>query len=374
MLFHHKPYTLDRLIHLSVTAAFIWGGIWVLNYLSDVLIPFFVAFLLAYMINPLVLKVQKRVKKRAPAIFITLFLVIAGVVAMFWLIIPLMGREITAMRDILANIINNSELAARASQHMPEDLWKVIKEYAGREEIRDFFHTGNFIDIARSVSKRVLPGIWGLISGTASLIWSMAGLLIIVLYVVFLLLDYHKLIASWEKMLPPEPMGKIHNFLNDFDAAMRRYFRAQAMIAAIVGMLFAIGFEILGLPMGIFLGLFIGLLNMVPYLQIIGLIPAFILAAIHAVDAGMSFWAAEGLMLLVFAIVQLIQDTILVPKIMGKATGLSPAVMLLSLSIWGKFLGMLGLLIALPMTCLLIAYYQRFLLSLSTEETTEGGA
>ncbi|MCP4199524.1 MAG: AI-2E family transporter, partial [Proteobacteria bacterium] len=66
-----------------------------------------------------------------------------------------------------------------------------------------------------------------------------------------------------------------------------------------------------------------------------------------------------------FAVVQIIQDTILVPRIMGKVTGLSPAVILLSLSIWGKLLGMLGLLIALPMTCLLWAYYQRLIKSVA---------
>ena len=73
----------------------------------------------------------------------------------------------------------------------------------------------------------------------------------------------------------------------------------------------------------------------------------------------MNIWAMCGLTILVFAVVQAIQDSFLVPRIMGRVTGLSPAVILLSLSVWGKLLGLLGLLIALPMTCLLIAYYRR---------------
>jgi predicted PurR-regulated permease PerM len=63
---------------------------------------------------------------------------------------------------------------------------------------------------------------------------------------------------------------------------------------------------------------------------------------------------------LIFGVVQIIQDALLVPRIMGKEMGLSPAMILLSLSIWGKLLGIFGLLIALPMTCLLVAYYRRF--------------
>jgi predicted PurR-regulated permease PerM len=113
--------------------------------------------------------------------------------------------------------------------------------------------------------------------------------------------------------------------------------------------------------MAILLGLFIGLLNMVPYLQIIGLIPAFLLALVHALDTGGSLWTMLALTGLVFVVAQIIQDAILTPRIMGKEMGLSPAMILLSLSIWGKLLGIFGLIIALPMTCLLVAYYQRFL-------------
>lgn len=115
--------------------------------------------------------------------------------------------------------------------------------------------------------------------------------------------------------------------------------------------------------MGILLGFFVGLLNLVPYLQLIGLIPAVVLAAIHALETGQSFWVVMGMTGLVFVVVQIIQDAVLVPRILGKAMGLSPAVMLLSLSIWGKLLGMLGLLIALPMTCLVLAYYRRLVLA-----------
>jgi predicted PurR-regulated permease PerM len=101
---------------------------------------------------------------------------------------------------------------------------------------------------------------------------------------------------------------------------------------------------------------------MVPYLQIIGLIPAFFLALVHALETGGNLWTMLALTGLVFGVVQIIQDAILVPRILGKEMGLSPAMILLSLSIWGKLLGIFGLLIALPMTCLLVAYYRRFLI------------
>ena len=116
------------------------------------------------------------------------------------------------------------------------------------------------------------------------------------------------------------------------------------------------------------LGLFMGVLNMIPYLQLLGLAPTIILAIVKAIETNSGIWDMIGLTLLVFVIVQLIQDSLIVPKIMGNATGLSPVMILLSLSIWGKLLGMLGLLIALPMTCLSLTYYGRFLNKINSDD------
>ena len=113
--------------------------------------------------------------------------------------------------------------------------------------------------------------------------------------------------------------------------------------------------------MAIFFGLFIGLLNMVPYLQIVAIIPACLLAVMQTIETGTGLITTVGLTLIVFAVVQVIQDSILTPRIMGKVTGLSPAIILLSVSVWGKLLGVFGLIIALPMTCLLLAYYRRII-------------
>jgi predicted PurR-regulated permease PerM len=185
-------------------------------------------------------------------------------------------------------------------------------------------------------------------------------LLIIVLYFIFLLLDYEA-VRGWKELVPPAYRESVGGLVDDFESAMSNYFRGQAAVASICGVLFAIGFALIGLPLGILLGLFIGLLNMVPYLQIIGLIPAGLLAIMHAVQSGVNVWMVLGFTGLVFVVVQIIQEVILVPKIMGKVTGLNPAMIMLSLSIWGKLLGLLGMIIALPVTYLLLVYYRRLI-------------
>ena len=119
-------------------------------------------------------------------------------------------------------------------------------------------------------------------------------------------------------------------------------------------------------PMAIGLLLFIGFLNMVPYLQLLSFILTILLAIVKAADTGENFWFILFLALIVFAVVQMIQDSLLTRKIMGKVTGLNSAIILLSLSIWGSLLGVLGMIIALPMTTLMLTYYQRYIIKKNT--------
>ena len=356
-----KPYTLDRIVRLIIALAILWGVIRLLGYLNDVLIPFAVALLMAYLMNPLVLLVQKKISNRTAAVFISLFIVFFLTSMLALLIVPLVVNEFGEMGRLLKKMVTDTELANRAATYLPDNIWQAIKDYAARPEVQDLFRSDKFLEMGRAAAGKILPGVWGLISGTASVLLGIVGLAVIGLYLIFLLLDYPKISQGWKDLIPPSYRDSVTVFLSDFEAAMSAYFRGQAAVAAICGVLFAVGFELVGLPLGILLGLSIGLLNMVPYLQILGFIPAFLFALFHALDTGTSLWLVLGLTGLVFVVVQIVQDTVLVPKIMGKVTGLNPAMILLSLSIWGKLLGLLGLIVALPMTYLLLVYYRRFL-------------
>ena len=360
-LFGTRPYSLDRVVRLGLTAFLGWGAVLLLGYLSDVILPFAAAVLLAYILHPLVTRIQKRIRSRALAVWITLLAVGLFLLLVLWGVIPIMVKEIAHMAQLISDLVNNSGLAERAAKRLPPDIWMWIKDQLSRPEIREFFQTDNVISLVQSLGSRLVPGVWNVIAGTASFILWLVGLVIVLMYLVFLLLDFQRFKEGSRELLPAAWRDPLTEFLGEFDQAMNRYFRAQAGVATLVGVLFSLGFTLIGLPLGIMLGLFIGLLNMVPYLQTIGLIPALLLAGIHALETGTGFWVMFGLTGLVFAVVQVIQDMFLVPRIMGRVMGLSPAMILLSLSIWGKLLGLLGLIIALPMTCLLLAYYKRII-------------
>ena len=356
-----RPYTLDRVVRLGISAGLIWGLVWLLGYLSEALLPFAGALLLAYLINPLVVVVQRRVPNRVAAVFLSLLLVavVLGIVAA--VLVPLVMHEIAHVGEVLKGFVNDSALAKRAADRLPADLWAWLKAYAARPEVREFFSASSALNLGTAMGRRVLPGMRAFASAAGTCLVGLVGLAMVALYMVLLLLDYHRVRCGWAELIPAAYRDTVVSFVRDVDGAMHRYFRAQALVAAIVGVLFALGFWMVGLPMGILLGLFIGLLNMVPYLQMVGAIPAGVLAMVHAIETGTGFWQVIALTALVFVVVQAIQDAVLTPMIMGRVSGLSPAMILLSLSIWGKLLGFLGLLIAIPVTCLLLAYYKRVL-------------
>ena len=122
-------------------------------------------------------------------------------------------------------------------------------------------------------------------------------------------------------------------------------------------------FSIIQLPLAIIIGLFIGLMNMVPYLKVVGIIPSATMGLLRSVETGQSYGSIILGIAIVFIVIQMIEDLILTPKIMGKVTGLNPAVILLSLSVWGSLLGIIGVIIALPLTTLIMSYYKRFVLN-----------
>ena len=108
------------------------------------------------------------------------------------------------------------------------------------------------------------------------------------------------------------------------------------------------------------ISMFIGLISFVPYLQVVGFLPAALLALLKSAETGQNFWWLLLLVLIVYLVVQVLQDTIFTPRIMGKIMGLPPAIILLSLSVWGYALGIIGLILALPVTTLAISYYKRY--------------
>ena len=363
-----KKITFDSFIRAVILGAIIIGVLMLLKRLSGVLLPFFLAWLIAYLIYPLVSFFQHklRLKNRIISIFCALFtLSVIGSVA-FYLLVPPMIQEFLRVKDLLIEYFSTTHTAS----NVPTTLSEFIRQNIDLHILEQMFSQENILDAL----KVTVPKLWSLISESINLLFGFFTVFLILLYIVFILLDYESISEGWAHLMPKKYRKTVTGILNDVKDGMNRYFRGQALVALCVGILFSIGFLIIDFPLAIGLGLFIGALNMVPYLQIIGFVPTIMLAILKAADTGDNFWIIIASATAVFIVVQIIQDGYLVPRIMGKITGLNPAIILLSLSIWGSLMGMLGMIIALPLTTLMLSYYQRYIINLENiykTETTE---
>ena len=355
-----KKITFDSFIRGVILGVIIIGILMLLKRLSSVLLPFFIAWLIAYLIYPLVTFFQYRLKlkNRIVSIFCALLALLIVGAGAFYLI-----QECGRVQALLVQYFSHGTY----NSNVPTSLSEFLRDNIDVKFITELFNKENLLDAL----KEAVPRLWSLLSDSIDLLFSVFTIFIILLYIIFILLDYESIAEGWTHLVPLKYRSFVVGILNDVKVGMNRYFRGQAFVALCVGILFSIGFLIIDFPLAIGLGLFIGALNMVPYLQIIGFVPTIILAILKASDTGGNFWIIIASAMAVFIIVQAIQDGFIVPRVMGKITGLNPAIILLSLSIWGSLMGMLGMIIALPLTTLMLSYYQRFIINRENIHKTE---
>jgi len=360
-MLNDKPYTLDSVVRMLLGAGFVVALIWLLGYLSGALIPFVVALLLAYLLNPVTSWIEGKVRSRGAAVLLTVVLVVVVVGGIGTLVIPMMAGELAHMGRVLGDLASNKDFAARVQAYLPDNLWQWVQELIRSEDVKALFTTDSIMNTAQAAFGKLMPGIRGILSTAGSFMAALIGLAVIHLYLVFLLADFGRIKNNWQNYLPADYRQPIVEFVDEFERTMSTYFRSQIVVALLVGALLSVGLLIIGLPMALLIGMLTGILNIAPYLGTLGLLMALPLSALGSLEAGQSPLTGMGLTLLVFGVVQVIQDGFLVPRIQGESLGLTPWLILLSLSVWGQLLGFLGLLIALPMTCLCLSYYRRML-------------
>ncbi|MDR0185236.1 AI-2E family transporter [Prevotella brunnea] len=357
-----QPITFDKFIRWTLIALAIIAAFFIVKTLSGVLLPFFIAWLFAYLLHPTVKFVQFKlhVPTRALSIIATFLFVVAIIAGISYFIIPPLIEQFEKFIAIATHYLQSTSETNSISAAIQE--W--INEH--QKDIEKFLNSQNFTKAIQTA----MPKVFAVIGQTASIILSIIASFITLLYLFFILLDYEKLTTKWIKIFPKNVRPFWTGLAQDVERELNNYIRGQGMVSLIMGILFAIGFTIIGFPMAIGMGILIGILNLVPYLHTFALIPAALLALLKAADTGQNFWLVLLSAIAVFIIVQLICDMIVTPKVMGKAMGLNPAILLLSLSVWGVLLGFIGLIVALPLTTLLIAYWKRYV----TKETDEDNA
>ena len=355
--FFRREFTFDRIARMLVLSVLILLIYVAVQAIWSVILPFLLAGIFAYVMMPLVRFFQYtlRLRSRGLSVILTLLLLGAVVYLAVIFIIPSINAEIEKTLQVISGYSSGQDILTMI---LPRNI---------RNYLNGGLHWGNFpqqlsLEKVLENVKLLLDQVGGIINSTLSIFsWGLVFLIGFV-YFVFILLDFENLGRGFISLFPKTLRPTIRTISMDLDRYMNNYFRGQALVAMSVGILLSIGFNIIGLPLATAMGIFIGILNFIPYMQALGIIPLGLASLLMAAQTGENAFVCMLLAYGVLMIVQIIQDMIIVPRIMGQTMGMRPSLILLVLSIWGYLLGFFGMLIALPITMFIYSLYMRYVL------------
>ena len=355
--FFRREFTFDRIARMLVLSILILLIYVAVQAIWSVILPFLLAGIFAYVMMPLVRFFQYtlRLRSRGLSVILTLLLLGAVVYLAVIFIIPSINAEIEKTLQVISGYSSGQDILTMI---LPRNI---------RNYLNGGLRWGNFpqqLSLEKILEnvKLLLDQVGGIINSTLSIFsWGLVFLIGFV-YFVFILLDFENLGRGFISLFPKTLRPTIRTISMDLDRYMNNYFRGQALVAMSVGILLSIGFNIIGLPLATAMGIFIGILNFIPYMQALGIIPLGLASLLMAAQTGENAFVCMLLAYGVLMIVQIIQDMIIVPRIMGQTMGMRPSLILLVLSIWGYIVGLFGMLIALPITMFIYSLYMRYVL------------
>lgn len=301
----------------------------------NTLSPFFFALIFAYLLNPLVQYIHARGINRLWSVLIVYLGIIIMLILLSMTIIPKITEEVRHMIDVLPRYSNEaydylSDLYIRFNRnvdnlpHEFNDVKDILRVNINRFQGIIFGFFATFTDTILRFLSRVI------------------GVILIPILTFYFLKDKEKFKKSIILLLPKSIRKQTITIAKDIDEILGRFIRGQLTVALFVGILTTISLLVLRVEFAIIVGIIAGIANVIPYFgPIIGIVPGVIFAMI---DGPMkALWV-----IIVFTIIQQIESAIISPKIVGKSVGIHPVFVIFALIIGGRYLGILGLLIAVP--------------------------
>ncbi|MDE5975940.1 MAG: AI-2E family transporter, partial [Muribaculaceae bacterium] len=252
---YRQPYTFDRVVRIMFTVFTLLAVLYLLDVLKGVLLPFLVACVIAYMLEPVVRWNMRltHLHSRLIPVILTMLEALAIVIVFCLIFVPYLISETSQMTAMVKHYASYQIQIP----YISDGVHKFIKENIDFNQITRLLSREEWKELIKST----ISSSWNFLSSGLAVIVGALSWLIVILYVLFIMLDYERIMLGFKRLVPVRHRHRTFRVFEDIKNAMNRYFRGQILIAFIVGILFSIGFLIIGLPMGVVLGLFIGLLN-----------------------------------------------------------------------------------------------------------------
>lgn len=326
-----------------------------IGHFAHVLWPLAVAGILALMLRPLVDLVERRTHGRRTLAVVTLYaLFVAAIACLLVVVVPPLASQIL---DFIAYV---PKLWANGVEYVKLYSPRWIEVFNRLMENPTIAATVTAIqDQAARIPAFLLPSLKVISEGAWASLSFLMHLAIVPIYLFFFLLsrtDGTRRLPEHLPFLSPSVRADVVFLVQEFIAIVVSFFRGQLLIGLMMGVLYAIGFSVVGLKFGLFIGLLLGLLNIIPYLGTILGIAITIPLALLQEGGGLQLVA---LVLGVKVAVQTLEGWVLTPKIMGDRTGLHPVTIIVAVFFWGTALdGVLGMVLAIPLTAFFVTAWR----------------
>ncbi|RMH20199.1 MAG: AI-2E family transporter [Gemmatimonadetes bacterium] len=331
---------------LLVGVATVLGLVWLLATTGFLVAPFVLGLLLAYMLDPLVDRIQARGVGRSLAILILIAPVGAAVLGGVLFGVPAVAGEVQRVIDASPLLLDRfAAFVGRAAEWLDRvpgvDSDALVERL---QAIRPEDVVGYLRERHREITQGLVSGIVGVGRGLSSLVSVVGYVFLAPVLAFYLLRDYDGIVARARALVPRPKEEAVVSFAREYDYLLSRYLRGQLTVALLLGVLTAVGLFLVGFPYALLLGSLVGVLSLVPYLGLaLSLIPAVAIALMSG-DVLWSLIKLAG----VFGVTQVLEGTVISPRIVGESVGLHPVWVVLALSIGGFFLGFAGFLLAVP--------------------------
>jgi len=331
-----------------ITIAAVLTLIWLLQEVGHLLAPFALAVVLAYVLDPMVDRLHRRGLSRSISVVALIIPAIGLLAVLVFGVVPAAFRELIS--------------ALRAAPVLLERLSLWIE--AGQQRLLTvdvpFFDGGQIVEQLRAIDEESVmsfleerqaalaqsawDGVLGLGRGLGSAIAILGYVVLTPVLSFYLIRDWDVMLSRMTDLVPEGRRDGFVAFITDVDRLVSSFLRGQLMVAATIGLLTGLGLGLTRFPYGATIGVMVGVFSLVPYVGlVISLIPAVFIALVSG-NVVLSLLKVAA----VFGVVQILDATVITPRIVGGSVGIHPVWVLLALSIGGYFFGVIGLLVGVP--------------------------
>jgi predicted PurR-regulated permease PerM len=325
---------------LSLAAALL---LWLL---APVLTPFIIAAVLAYALHPAVEVLAARRVPRLLAVLAVEGLAIAAMLALLLLVVPIISKELPLLREQIPLLADQAN--RRLSPWLAQFGIVVSLDSASIKAFVAQVLDANLQDLVSTALSSARIG--------GSLLLAFIGnafLMPVALF--YLLIDWPRTVARVQSVIPPRARAAVLGFLDECDAVLGQYLRGQLMVMLALALYYSVALAIAGFDLALPVGVFTGLAVFIPYLGFgLGLALALLAGALQFAS-----WYGVMAVAVVYGIGQVGESLVLTPRLVGERIGLNPLAVIFALLAFGHLLGFVGVLIALPVSALLLVALRR---------------